>query len=95
MTNTCISCGAEIPEGTQVCYNCTWEASQETRLKEIEDRNMRWTPEELDYLKALYKLKTDYSLHRLADIAAKNLGRPAAAIEAKLEHLTASGEIWK
>ena len=22
MTNTCVICGAEIPEGTQVCYNC-------------------------------------------------------------------------
>jgi hypothetical protein len=59
------------------------------------DRSVRWTPEELDYLKVLYKLKPDYSLHRLADIASKNLGRPAAAIEAKLEHLTADGEIWK
>jgi hypothetical protein len=28
MSETCVCCGKEIPEGSMVCFNCSWESAQ-------------------------------------------------------------------
>ena len=52
MTNTCISCGAEIPEGRQVCPAC--------EQKEAKDRDLERVIRDLENALQRTEKKTDY-----------------------------------
>ena len=63
MTNYCVACGAEIPEGTQICYKCVkkylgtdeWRAGYEAA--KTEDR------EEINELKGrIIHLEQSYNM---------------------------------
>lgn len=51
MDNTCVCCGAELPEGRQICPGC------ESRVKQSDDSLDIWYDEETHTWKGVYKLE--------------------------------------
>lgn len=49
MSNTCVCCGREIPEGRQVCLSCEGFGGPDAILKDGTPLYMKTTPSRGDY----------------------------------------------
>lgn len=62
MVDICVMCGAIIPEGSQICINCSKRIQEKTKHKKIECNNYEKI---MDHYTVVEYLAQKYNIHNL------------------------------